>query len=85
MTPVVWIPPTARRRPPRLLIKTMAVTFVTVALLLLVVFVVVTLTVRSQVRHAVRSNLESSQRLFAALETRRQHEMRAQAARKGLH
>jgi hypothetical protein len=68
------------RRAPRLLVKTVTVTFVTVALLLVVVFVVVTLSVRDQVRQAVITNLESSQRMFAALETRRQREMRAQAA-----
>ena len=50
----------------------------TVALLLVVVFVV-TLSVRRQVRDAVTTTLESSQRLFAALETRRQHDLRAQA------
>jgi putative nucleotidyltransferase with HDIG domain len=71
---------TPSERPPRLLVKTtVAVTLVTVALLLLVVFVV-TLSVREQVRQAVIQNLESTQRLFAALETRRQREMRAQAA-----
>jgi len=69
-----------RRRPPRLLVKTLTVAFVTLALLLGVVFVVVTLTVRNQVRQAVLSNLESTQRLFATVETRRQHELRAQAA-----
>jgi putative nucleotidyltransferase with HDIG domain len=69
-----------RRRPPRLLVKTtVAVTSVTLALLLLVVFVV-TLSVRDQVRQAVTENLESTQRLFAALEARRQRELRAQAA-----
>ena len=68
------------QRPPRLLIKTtIAVSFVTVALLLVVVFVV-TLSVRDQVRRGVVSNLDSSQRLFAQLEARRQREMRAQAA-----
>ena len=67
------------RQPPRLLVKTtIAVTLVTVALLLVVVFVV-TLSVRRQVRDAVTTTLESSQRLFAALETRRQHDLRAQA------
>ena len=70
---------TDRRPPPRLLVKTLTVTFVTVALLLGVVFVVVTVTVRSQVRQTVASNLESTQRLFATVETRRQHELRAQA------
>ena len=71
---------TPGRRPPRLLVKTLAVTLLTVAVLLAVVFVVVTLTVRQQVRQAVSTNLESSQRMFAALETRRQRELAAQAA-----
>jgi putative nucleotidyltransferase with HDIG domain len=71
---------TNTKRPPRLLVRTMAVTFLTVAMLLVVVFVVVTLSVRTQVTGAVTANLESSQRMFAALETRRQRELRAQAA-----
>jgi hypothetical protein len=66
--------------PPKLLVKTIGVTFLTVALLLVVVFVVVTFSVRDQVRRAVTGNLESSQRTFSALETRRQHEMQVQAA-----
>jgi putative nucleotidyltransferase with HDIG domain len=68
------------RRPPRLLVKTLSVTFLTVALLLVVVFVFVTLTVRGQVRTSVAASLESSQRMFAALETRRQREMQMQAS-----
>ena len=67
------------RCPPRLLVKTLTVTFATVALLLAVVFVVVAVSVRNQVRQTVASNLESTQRLFATVETRRQHELRAQA------
>jgi putative nucleotidyltransferase with HDIG domain len=70
----------AAARPPRLVVKTLAVIFATVFLLLAVVFVVVTLRVRAQVRESVTNNLESSQRLFAALETRRQRELVAQAA-----
>ena len=67
-----------KRRPPRLLVKTtVAVTLVTMALLLVVVFVV-TLNVRDRVREGVAENLESSQRMFAALEARRQRELRAQ-------
>jgi putative nucleotidyltransferase with HDIG domain len=66
--------------PPRLLVKTLAVTFGTVAALLVVVFVVVYVSVRDQVREAVTANLESSQRLFAALEARRQRELQSQAA-----
>jgi putative nucleotidyltransferase with HDIG domain len=68
------------KRPPPLLIKTtVAVTLATMALLLVVVFVV-TLSVRDQVRGAVTDNLESSQRLFSALESRRQRELLGQAA-----
>jgi putative nucleotidyltransferase with HDIG domain len=69
----------SERRPPRLLVKTLSVAFMTVAMLLGVMFVVVTLSVRNQVRQTVAANLESTQRLFAAVETRRQHELRAQA------
>jgi putative nucleotidyltransferase with HDIG domain len=57
---------------------TIAVTLVTMALLLVVVFVV-TLSVRDRVREGVAENLESSQRMFATLEARRQRELRAQA------
>jgi putative nucleotidyltransferase with HDIG domain len=70
----------SRRRPPRLLVKTLTVTFVMAALLLLFVFGVVTVTVRGQVRHAVAANLEASQRIFGAVESREQHEMLAQAS-----
>jgi len=65
-------------RPPRLLAKTLAVTFVTVALLLIVVLVVVTVNVRTQVRESVSANLESGERIFAALEARRQRDLRAE-------
>jgi putative nucleotidyltransferase with HDIG domain len=68
-----------RRQPPRLLVKTLTVTFVMAALLLLFVFGVVTFTVRGQVRRAVAANLEASQRIFGAVESREQHEMLAQA------
>jgi putative nucleotidyltransferase with HDIG domain len=68
------------RQPPRLLVRTLAVTFVTAAVLLLFVFAVVTVTVRGQVRRAVAANLEASQRLFGAIESREQREMLAQAS-----
>ena len=68
------------RRPPRLVVKTLAVTFITVFILLVVVFVVVSVSVSDQVRQSVTANLESSQRMFAALETRRQRELVAQAS-----
>jgi putative nucleotidyltransferase with HDIG domain len=70
----------SNRQPPRLLVRTLAVTFVTAALLLLFVFAVVTVTVRGQVRRAVAANLEASQRIFGAIESREQREMLAQAS-----
>ncbi len=72
--------PVLARRPPRLIVKTLAVTFVTVFLLL-------RHRLRRRQRQRQRSgaavgdrNLESSQRMFAALETRRQRELVAQAS-----
>jgi putative nucleotidyltransferase with HDIG domain len=56
------------------------VTFVTMALLLVVVFAVITISVREQVRQSVSQSLESSQRMFAALETRRQRDQRTVAS-----
>ena len=70
---------TLDRRPPRLVVKMLAVTFLMVFLLLAVVFVVVYVSVRDQVRQSVTTSLESSQRMFAALETWRQRELVAQA------
>jgi putative nucleotidyltransferase with HDIG domain len=69
-----------RAQPPQLLVKTLAVIFVTVALLLGAVFVVVIVSVRDQVRQFVAANLESGQRIYAAVESRRQRELQAQAA-----
>jgi putative nucleotidyltransferase with HDIG domain len=69
-----------RSAPPRLVVKTaIGVALVTVALLLLVVFVLFQQQ-RDQVRQSVTENLEFSQRLFGAVEMRRQREMRGQAA-----
>ena len=68
------------RRPPRLVVKTLAVTFITVSIVLVIVFIVVSLSVSDQVRESVTANLESSQRMFATLETRRQRELVAQAS-----
>ena len=72
--------PSPTRQPPRLLVKTLAVIFVTVALLLVAVFVVVTVSVRDQVRQSVAASLESGQRIYAAVESRRQRELQTQAA-----
>jgi len=67
-------------QPPRLLVKTLSVIFVTVALLLIAVFVLVTVSVRDQVRQTIAASLESGQRIYAAVESRRQRELQAQAA-----
>ena len=67
-------------QPPRLLVKTLAVIFVTVALLLVAVFAVVFSTVRDQVRQSVAANPDSGQRIYAAVENRRQRELQSQAA-----
>src|SRR5262245_39830911 len=68
------------RRPPRLIVKALTVTFVTVTALLLVVFLLVRMTIRDQVRQTIADNLAASQRTVAVLERRRQHELRMQAA-----
>ena len=67
-------------RPPRLIVKAVAVTFGTVALLLVLVFLFVRMSVRDQVRSTVTQNLDISQRMLAALESRRLHELRTQAS-----
>lgn len=70
----------SRSIPPRLIVKTLAVTFVTVFALLASVFAFATLRVRDQIRSSVINNLASTQRLFAALEERRHAEWHARAA-----
>lgn len=66
-------------QPPRLLVKALVVTFSTVAVLLVLVFLVVRMTVREQVRLAVTQNLDIGQRMLGALEERHLHELRVQA------
>ena len=67
------------RQPPGLLLRTLAVTFVTSVLLLVVIFVTVTMSAREQVRQTVSESLEASQRMFAAMHNREQHDLRRQA------
>lgn len=71
---------TGSRRPPALIVKTVAVTSVTAAVFLGAVFFVVTLSARSQVRRAIQDQLEASQRMIGAIESRGQRELRLQAA-----
>jgi putative nucleotidyltransferase with HDIG domain len=65
------------RTPPRLATRTLAVTFLTVAIILTVVFVVLTLDARDRVRTAETEKLRVAERIFTTLETRRQQEQLA--------
>ena len=66
-----------KRRPPRLIARTMAVTFLTVAIILSVVFVVLTLDARERVRTSETEKLQVSEGIFTALEARRQRDQLA--------
>ena len=68
-----------QRRPPGLLIRTVTVTFVTATALLAVIFFAVMVSVRRQVRSTTQADLESSQRMFAAIQLREQRSLRLQA------
>lgn len=68
------------RRPPGLLTRVVAVTFVTASVLLAVILGTVLMTVRDHVRDTVRRNLESSQQMFAAVQERERSERYLQAA-----
>jgi putative nucleotidyltransferase with HDIG domain len=66
-----------KRRPPRLIARTMTVTFLTVAIILSVVFVVLTLDARDRVRTSETEKLQVSEGIFTALEARRQRDQLA--------
>ncbi|OFV91468.1 MAG: hypothetical protein A3H95_17495 [Acidobacteria bacterium RIFCSPLOWO2_02_FULL_64_15] len=66
-----------RKGPPRLIVRTLAVTFSTLAVILLVVFVVLTVDVRGRVRAAETDKLRAGARLFSMLEARRQQDLAA--------
>jgi putative nucleotidyltransferase with HDIG domain len=67
-------------RPPRLLVRTLLVTFATVFAILVAVFVLLVLDLRSRVQTEVADNLETSRRVLADLEARRLLEVGARAA-----
>ena len=67
--------PSRTRTPPRLVWRTLATTFATVATVLAITFIVMTLEVRERVRSWVVSNLASTQDLFSIVERNRQREM----------
>ncbi|MFN7983807.1 MAG: HD domain-containing protein [Vicinamibacterales bacterium] len=67
------------RRPPRLLVKTLLVTFGTAAVLLAAVFIVVRQGVQNQVRRTQALSLDASQSILQAMESSRERELRLQA------
>lgn len=69
-----------RPTPPKFVSRALAASFLTVALVLGAVFVVITLDLRSRVRQSVEENLASAQELFTSLEARRQQEVQATVA-----
>jgi len=66
--------------PPRLLARTLTVTFVTVAVILTVIFIVITVDVRDRVRAAETDKLRVSENVFTALESKRQQDQVAAMA-----
>jgi putative nucleotidyltransferase with HDIG domain len=62
------------KTPPRLVARTVTVTFAMVAVILTVVFVVITLDARDRVRAAETDKLRVSENVFSALETKRQQD-----------
>jgi len=68
------------RRPPRLVARTLTVTFITVAVILSIVFIVLTVDARDRVRTSEVEKLRVAERVFTALEARRQQEQLASIA-----
>ena len=68
------------RRPPRLIARTLTVTFVTVAIILSVVFIVLMVDTRGRVRAAEVEKLSVAEKVFTALDARRQQEQLAAVA-----
>lgn len=68
------------RRPPGLAAKTVAVTFLTVAIILSIVFIVLIVDARDRVRDAETAKLAASARIFRAFETRRDSDQLATTA-----
>ena len=68
------------KTPPRLVARTLMVTFVTVAVILTVVFIVITLDVRDRVRAAEIDKLRVSESVFTALEAKRRQDQVAAMA-----
>jgi putative nucleotidyltransferase with HDIG domain len=65
------------RRPPRLVTRTLGVTFITVAVILSVVFTVLLVDARDRVRAAELEKLQVGERAYSRFETQRQREQAA--------
>lgn len=65
---------------PRLVTRALVTSFLTVAVVLIAVFAVLSLRVRDQVRQSVAANLASAQQVFTRVEARRQQDVRAAVA-----
>ena len=63
------------RQPPRLVARALVASFLTVAVILLAVFVLVSVEVRQRVRESVVANLDAAQQVFVELESRREQDM----------
>jgi len=68
------------RRPPGLAAKTVAVTFVTVAIILSIVFIVLIVEARDRMRDVETAKLDASSRIFTAFEARRDKDQLATTA-----
>lgn len=68
------------RRPPRLIARTLAVTFTTVAIILSLVFIVLMVDARDRVRASEVEKLSVAEKVFTTLEARRQQEQLAAIA-----
>ena len=68
------------RQPPRLVVRTLTAAFITVAAILSIVFIVLMVDARGRVRAAEIEKLRVAERVFAALELRRQEEQLAAIA-----
>ena len=68
------------KRPPGLAAKTVAVTFITVAIILTIVFIVLIVDARDRMRDAETAKLEASARIFTAFEARRDRDQLATTA-----
>jgi putative nucleotidyltransferase with HDIG domain len=69
-----------RQIPPKFVSRALTASFLTVALVLGAVFIVISLEVRGRVRKSVAENLASAQQLFTRVEARRQQEVQTTVA-----